>query len=154
MMNGALTVGTRDGATIEMAEAAGEEHFFLFGLTAEQVQNSRGWYNTHWHDEHEPETHRALELIRSGVFDRGDPGVLRPICDVLLEHGDHYMHLADLSAYVKVQEQAIQLYHQPDAWARRAIINVGHSGGFSSDRTILEYARGIWGARPCSVDQS
>ena len=98
MMNGALTVGTRDGATIEMAEAAGEENFFLFGLTAEQVQNSRGWYNPHWHDEHEPETHRALDLIRSGTFDRGEPGVFGPIVDTLLTHGDHYMHLADLAS--------------------------------------------------------
>ena len=79
MMNGALTVGTRDGATIEMAEEAGEENFFLFGLTAEQVQDSRGWYNPRWHYEHEPETRRALDLIRSGAFSRGEPGVFGPI---------------------------------------------------------------------------
>jgi glycogen phosphorylase len=151
MMNGALTVGTRDGATIEMAEAAGEENFFLFGLTAEQVQESRGWYDPRWHDQHEPETHRALDLIRSGAFDRGDPGVFGPIVDTLLTHGDHYMHLADLSSYVKIQEQAGVLYRQPDAWARRAIINVGHSGKFSSDRTIMEYARAIWRAEVCPV---
>jgi len=149
MMNGALTVGTRDGATIEMAAAAGEENFFLFGLTAEQVQNSRGWYDPHWHDEHEPDTHRALDLIHSGAFDRGEPGVFGPIVDTLLLHGDHYMHLADLASYVKVQEQAGALYRQPDAWARRAIVNVGHSGVFSSDRTIMEYARGIWSAEAC-----
>ena len=100
MMNGALTVGTRDGATIEMAEAAGEENFFLFGLTAEQVRDSRGWYDPRWHYENEPETRRALDLIRSGAFDRGEPGVFGPICDALLTHGDYYMHLADLSAYV------------------------------------------------------
>jgi len=152
MMNGALTVGTRDGATIEMAEAAGEENFFLFGLTAEQVQSSRGWYDPHWHDEHEPETHRALDLIRSGAFDRGDPGVFGPIVDTLLLHGDHYLHLADLASYVKIQEQAGALYRQPDAWARRAIVNVGHSGKFSSDRTIMEYARGIWSAEACPVE--
>ena len=85
MMNGALTVGTRDGATIEMAEAAGEENFFLFGLTAEQVAGSRGWYNPHWHVEHEPETRRALDLIRSGAFDRGEPGVFTPILDALAD---------------------------------------------------------------------
>ena len=78
MINGALTVGTRDGATIEMAEEAGEENFFLFGLTAEQVQESRRWYNPHWHYEHEPETQRALDLIRSGAFDRGESGRLWP----------------------------------------------------------------------------
>src|SRR5262249_22287553 len=127
MMNGALTVGTRDGATIEMAEAAGEENFFLFGLTAEQVQDNRGWYDPHWHDEHEPETHRALDLIRSGAFDRGEPGVFGPILDALLAHGDHYMHLADLASYVRTQEQAGALYQRPDAWARLAIVNVAHS---------------------------
>jgi starch phosphorylase len=153
MMNGALTVGTRDGATIEMAEAAGEENFFLFGLTAEQVEQSRGWYNPHWHYDNEPETRRALDLIRSGAFDRGEPGVFTPICDALLTHGDYYMHLADLSAYVTTQEQVGRLYEQPDAWARRAIVNLAHSGKFSSDRTIQEYARDIWGAEPCSVDQ-
>ncbi len=153
MMNGALTVGTRDGATIEMAEAAGEENFFLFGLTAEQVQDSRSWYDPRWHDEHEPETHRALDLICSGAFDRGDPGVFGPIVDALLAQGDHYLHLADLTAYVKTQEQASALYRHPDAWASRAIVNVGHSGKFSSDRTIMEYARGIWGAVACPVDQ-
>jgi starch phosphorylase len=153
MMNGALTVGTRDGATIEMAEAAGEENFFLFGLTAEQVQDSRAWYDPRWHDEHEPETHRALDLIRSGAFDRGEPGVFAPIVDALVTHGDHYMHLADLASYVRIQEQAGALYQEPDAWARRAIVNVGHSGKFSSDRTILEYVRGIWKAQPCAVDR-
>ena len=152
MMNGALTVGTRDGATIEMAEAAGAENFFLFGLTAEQVANSRGWYDPRWHVEHEPETRRALELIRSGAFDRGEPGVFTPILDTLLAHGDYYLHLADLTSYVKTQEQVSALYQQPDAWARKAILNVGHSGKFSSDRTIAEYAADIWGAEPCPVD--
>jgi glycogen phosphorylase len=154
MMNGALTVGTRDGATIEMASAAGEENFFLFGLTAEQVQASRGWYDPRWHDENEPETHRALDLIRSGAFDGDEPGVFRPIVDTLVTHGDHYMHLADLTSYVTVQEQATSLYQQPDAWARKAIANVGHSGRFSSDRTINEYARAIWKAESCPVNQS
>ena len=153
MMNGALTVGTRDGATIEMAAAAGEENFFLFGLTAEQVQSSRGWYDPHWHYDHDPETRRALDLIASGALNRGESGLYRPIWDALLTHGDYYMHLADLSAYVSTQEQVGQLYRQPEAWARRAILNVGHSGKFSSDRTIAEYAADIWGAEPCPVDQ-
>jgi starch phosphorylase len=152
MMNGALTVGTRDGATIEMAEAAGEENFFLFGLTAEQVAGSRGWYSPYWHVEHEPETRRALDLIRSGAFDRGEPGVFTPILDALLTHGDHYMHLADLTPYVKAQEQVGALYEEPDAWVRKAVLNVGHSGKFSSDRTIAEYVADVWGAEPCPVD--
>jgi starch phosphorylase len=154
MMNGALTVGTRDGATIEMAEAAGEENFFLFGLTAEQVQNSRAWYDPRWHVEHEPETRGALDLIRSGAFDRDEPGVFGPIVETLITHGDHYMHLADLTSYVRIQEQAAAIYEQPDAWARKAIRNIGHSGKFSSDRTILEYAREIWKAEACPVDHA
>src|SRR5262249_17783041 len=96
MMNGALTVGTRDGATIEMAQEAGEDNFSLFGLTAEQVANSRGWYDPHWHYQHEPETRAALELIFSDHFSRDEPGVFAPLRDALLTHGDHYMHLADL----------------------------------------------------------
>ena len=96
MMNGALTIGTRDGATIEMAEEAGEENFFLFGLTAEQVAGSRGWYNPHWHYDNEPETRAALDLIFSDHFSRNEPGVFAPLRDTLLTHGDHYMHLADL----------------------------------------------------------
>ncbi len=96
MMNGALTIGTRDGATIEMAEEAGEENFFLFGLTAEQVADSRGWYNPHWHYENEPETRAALDLIFADHFSRNEPGIFAPLRDTLLTHGDHYMHLADL----------------------------------------------------------
>ena len=105
MMNGALTIGTRDGATIEMAAEAGEENFFLFGLTAEQVIGSRGWYNPHWHYEHEPETRQALDLIFSDYFSRNEPGVFEPLRDMLLTHGDHYMHLADLNSYLKADEQ-------------------------------------------------
>ena len=101
MMNGALTIGTRDGATIEMAEEAGEENFFLFGLTAEQVAGSRGWYNPHWHYENEPETRAALDLIFSDHFSRYEPGVFAPLRDTLLTRGDHYMHLADLAAYLE-----------------------------------------------------
>ena len=90
MMNGALTVGTRDGATIEMAEAAGEDNVFLFGLTAQQVAESRGWYNPHWHYEHDAETRAALDLIVSDHFSRTEPGVFAPLRDTLLTHGDSY----------------------------------------------------------------
>jgi starch phosphorylase len=151
MMNGALTIGTRDGATIEMAQEAGEENFFLFGLTAEQVQDSRGWYNPHWHYENEPETRAALDLIFSDHFSRDEPGIFAPIRETLLDKGDFYMHLADLTAYVQTQERVSKLYAEPEAWARKAILNVGCSGKFSSDRTIAEYAADIWNAEPCPV---
>ena len=151
MMNGALTIGTRDGATIEMAEEAGEENFFLFGLTAEQVADSRGWYNPHWHYENEPETRAALDLIFSDHFSRDEPGVFAPLRDALLTNGDHYMHLADLKSYLEADQRLVELYADPDAWARKAILNVAGSGMFSSDRTIAEYAALIWHAKPCPV---
>jgi starch phosphorylase len=151
MMNGALTVGTRDGATIEMAEEAGEENFFMFGLTAEQVASSRAWYNPHWHYENEPETRAALDLIFSDHFSRNEPGVFAPLRDTLLTHGDYYMHLADLTSYVQAQERLGELYADQDAWARKAILNVAGAGKFSSDRTIAEYATDIWGVKPCPV---
>jgi starch phosphorylase len=152
MMNGAVTVGTRDGATIEMAAEAGEENFFLFGLTAEQVAGSRGWYSPRWHYENEPETRQALDLIFNGHFSRGEPGIFGPIRETLLERGDYFMHLADLASYAQAQQRLGALYADPDAWARKAIINVACSGAFSSDRTIAEYAAGIWNATPCPVD--
>jgi len=151
MMNGALTIGTRDGATIEMAKEAGEENFFLFGLTAEEVLASRGWYNPHWHYEHEPNLRYALDMIRDNAFSHAEHGVFAPIWDVLITHGDHYMHLADLSSYARTQEKVGELYVQPEDWARKAILNVGHSGKFSSDRTIAEYAADIWRVKPCPV---
>jgi glycogen phosphorylase len=149
MMNGALTIGTRDGATIEMADAAGEENFFLFGLTAEQVAQSRGWYSPGWHYDHEPETRAALDLIFSDHFSRNEPGVFEPLRETLLTRGDHYMHLADLTAYLEADRQLLELYADPDAWASKVILNIASSGKFSSDRTIAEYAAEIWDARPC-----
>jgi starch phosphorylase len=152
MMNGALTIGTRDGATIEMAEEAGEDNFFLFGLTADEVVGSQGWYGPHWHYDNEPETRAALDLIFSDHFSRGEPGVFAELRDTLLTHGDHYMHLADLKSYLEADERLRELYAEPLAWTRKAILNVAGSGKFSSDRTIREYAADIWGAKPCPID--
>jgi len=151
MMNGALTIGTRDGATIEMAEEAGEKNFFLFGLTADQVEGSRSWYNPRWHYDNEPETRAALDLIFSDYFSRYEPGVFAPLRDALLTHGDHYMHLADLKSYLEADHRLTELYIDGDAWARKAILNVAGSGKFSSDRTIAQYAAEIWNAKPCPV---
>jgi starch phosphorylase len=151
MMNGALTVGTRDGANIEMVEEAGEENMFMFGLTVEQVENSRGWYNPYWHYENEPETRAALDLIFSNHFSRNEPEVFAPLRDTLLTGGDHYMHLADLTSYCQAQERLGALYADPGEWARKAILNVASSGKFSSDRTIAEYTSEIWKVNPCPV---
>ena len=151
MINGALTLGTRDGATIEMAEEAGEENFFLFGLTAAEVADSRPWYSPYWHYESEPETRKALDLIFSDHFSREEPGVFEPLRDALLRHGDPFMHLADLTAYLRADQALCDTYRKPDDWTRKVIHNIAASGKFSSDRTIHEYATGIWNAKPCAV---
>jgi starch phosphorylase len=145
-----LTVGTRDGATIEMAEEAGEENLFLFGLTVQQVEGSRAWYNPQWHYDHEPETRAALDLIFSDYFSRNEPGVFAPLREALLTQ-DHYMHLADLTSYCQAQEQVGALYADPGGWAHKAILNVASSGKFSSDRAIAEYTSQIWKVQPCPV---
>ena len=151
MMNGALTIGTRDGATIEMAQEAGDENFFLFGLTAEQVAGSRGWYNPHWHYDNQPEVRAALDLTFSGHFSGNEPGLVAPLRDTLLTRGDHYMHLADLVSYLEADAKLCALYADPDGWSRKAALNVAGSGKFSSDRTIDEYAADIWHVKPCPV---
>lgn len=151
MMNGALTIGTRDGATIEMAEEAGEENFFLFGLTADEVASSRGWYSPQWHYEQEPATRQALDLIFNNHFSSDEPGIFEPIRDALLTCGDPFMHLADLTSYSQTHQRLGELYADRKAWTRKAILNVAGSGKFSSDRTIQEYARDIWGAEPCPI---
>jgi glycogen phosphorylase len=151
MMNGALTIGTRDGATIEMAEAAGEENLFLFGLTAEQAAGSRGWYSPQWHYDNEAETRAALDLIFSNHFSRDEPGVFEPLRQALLSSGDHYMHLADLTAYLEADRRLVELYANPEGWTRKVIVNLAGSGKFSSDRTIAEYAAEIWDVKPCAV---
>jgi len=151
MMNGALTIGTRDGATIEMAEEAGEENFFLFGLTATQVADSRAWYNPRWHYDNQPEVRAALDLIFSDHFSRNEPGIFAPLRDTLLTQGDYYMHLADLVPYLEADDNLRALYADPNAWARKAILNIASSGKFSSDRTIAEYAADIWHLKPCPV---
>jgi starch phosphorylase len=151
MMNGALTVGTRDGATIEMAREVGDENMFLFGLTADQVAESRGWYSPWWHYDHDPETRDALDLIFSDYFSRDERGVFDPIRDSLLARGDYYRHLADLTSYAETQAHVAALYKDSAAWAEKAILNVACSGRFSSDRTIAEYAAEIWETKPCPV---
>jgi starch phosphorylase len=152
MMNGALTVGTRDGATIEIAEEVGEDNIFLFGLTAEQVASSGGWYNPYWHYDHEPETRAAIDLLFSNHVNSAEPGLYEPIRQALLTHGDHYMHLADLRSYAQAQERIGKLYRQdPGSWIVKSIANVAGAGRFSADRTISEYAREIWNVRPCPI---
>jgi glycogen phosphorylase len=151
MMNGAVTLGTRDGATIEMAEEAGEENFFLFGLSAQQVADSRSWYSPYWHYDNESETRAALDLIAADYFSYYERGAFAPLRDALLAQGDHYMHLADLRSYLDADGRLCELYRDRDGWVRTAILNVAGSGKFSSDRTIAQYAAEIWNAKSCPV---
>ena len=150
MMNGALTIGTRDGATIEMADEAGEENFFLFGLSAQEVAANRGWYKPTWHYNNEPEIRAGLDLLFSNHFSRNEPGLFEPLRKTLLEH-DFYMHLADLGTYLAADQRLLDTYAAPDSWARKTILNIAGSGKFSSDRTIAEYAADIWNVEPCPV---
>jgi len=138
MMNGALTLGTRDGANIEIAEEAGEDNALMFGLTADQVISSRGFYSPQWHYDNEPETRMALDMIYNNHFCPDEPGIFEPIRETLLTRGDHYLHLADLTAYVETHRKAATLYLDRHAWAEKAVHNIARSGKFSSDRTISE----------------
>ncbi len=153
MMNGALTLGTRDGATIEMAQEAGEENFFLFGLSAREVAHTRGWYSPFWHYENEPETRAALELIFTDHFSRHEPGVFEPLRHELLTSGDYFMHLADLQSYLQADARLVEVYRDAKEWARKAVLNIAGSGWFSSDRAVAEYAAEIWQAQTCPVSE-
>ncbi len=151
MMNGALTVGTRDGATVEIAREVGEDNIFLFGLTAEQVAGGRDSYDPAWHYEHDPETRAVLDLIFDDFFSQHERGIFAPVREHLLDRRDPYMHLADLTSYAQTQDRVDAAYADRDAWVRKAILNVAAAGRFSSDRTITEYAADIWHASPCPV---
>ena len=148
-LNGALTIGTVDGANIEIGKAVGEEHMFFFGLDANEVATLRssGKYDPRGLYERHPDLHEVLDMIRSGHFSPDDPGRFHALVDYLLDGGDHYMLLADFEAYVACQNKVDDTYRNHDAWTRKAIANVAGMGTFSSDRTIREYADEIWDIR-------
>ena len=151
-MNGALTIGTLDGANVEMREAVGQENFFLFGLATEEVDGlkSRG-YNPRSYYDADPELREALDGISSGVFSNGDRELFKPLVDSLLSRDD-YMLLADYRAYVDCQDRVSLAYRDQKQWTRMSILNVARMGYFSSDRSIREYAEKIWHAKPMPVD--
>src|SRR3569623_462154 len=151
-LNGALTIGTLDGANVEICEEVGEDNIFIFGLTTEQVTETRArGYNPwdHYHENHE--LRQALDMIAGGYFSPSDAELHRPIVDGLTYGGDHYLLLADYAAYVSTQEWVAELYTNREEWNRKAILNVAHMGKFSSDRTIRQYANEIWGVKPVEV---
>jgi starch phosphorylase len=150
-LNGALTIGTLDGANVEMLEEVGTENMFIFGMTAQQIEERRHGYNP-WEIYHgDEEIRRALDLIRQDFFSLVEPGIFRPILESLLDGGDRYFVLADLRAYIEAQSRVDAAFKDRDQWDRMAILNVARSGKFSSDRTIREYAEQIWHVEPCQV---
>ncbi len=152
-LNGALTIGTLDGANVEIRQAVGEENFFVFGMDAREVEQSfKIGYIPHNYYESDQELRRAVDGLAQGMFCPDDPGRFLPVVRSLLEQGDRYRVLADYRPYVQCQEEAGRIYMQPDQWVRRSILNAAGMGWFSSDRTVAEYARGIWGVSPVETD--
>lgn len=151
-LNGALTIGTLDGANVEMREAVGPENFFIFGNTTPEVADIRAsGYQPQQFYEADPELQRTLDSIRDGLFSPGEPSRYQQIFDALVSWGDHYLLLADYAGYVAAQDQVDALYRDADAWTRMAILNVAGMGAFSSDRTIAQYAHEIWRTRPVAL---
>lgn len=152
-LNGALTIGTLDGANIEIREEVGEDNIFIFGHTAQEIaQLHRRGYNPWDYYHGNGELRQALDMIANGFFSPDDSGRFRPLVESLLSGGDRFMLLADYASYVAAQEAVDSLYADPAAWARKAVLNVARAGRFSSDRTILEYADRVWGVSPFSSE--
>jgi starch phosphorylase len=151
-MNGALTIGTLDGANVEIREAVGEENFFLFGLTAEEVAATKVDGYRPWEIyQRNGELKAAIDIINSGVFSRGDRELFRPLTDALVQH-DPYLLLADYDAYVACQAQVDTAWRDAGQWCRMSILNTARMGWFSSDRAISEYCENIWRVRPMQVE--
>ena len=148
MMNGALTIGTLDGANIEMREEVGEENFFLFGLTAEEVEAGRARHNPNAIIEADEDLRRVMQLLGSGHFNQFEPYIFDPIIRSLTSHGDHWMTIADFRSYVDAQQRAADAFRDQEQWTRMSILNTAASGKFSSDRTIQEYNKDIWNLKP------
>ncbi|MFQ3621386.1 MAG: glycogen/starch/alpha-glucan phosphorylase, partial [Spirochaetales bacterium] len=153
MCNGALTIGTLDGANIEIAEEVGMENIFIFGLRAEEALELSKTYKGEEYYSKDPDIQEALDLIFSGYFNINEPGIFDPLKDMLLHH-DRYLNLADLPNYIEAQRSIASLYQNPKEWWRKAVINVAHSGRFSSDRTIRQYAEEIWNITSCPIERS
>jgi starch phosphorylase len=151
MMNGALTIGTLDGANVEIREEVGDENFFLFGLNAEEVERvKREGYRPADHANTNEELREVLALIGSGHFSRGDREMFRPLVDNLLNH-DPFLVLADYAAYVARQDDVSAAWGDARRWTRMSILNTAYAGKFSSDRAIREYCERIWNIRPVKI---
>jgi len=152
-LNGALTIGTLDGANIEIREAVGAENFFLFGHTVEELHDlRRSGYNP-WDCYHRsPDVRRIMDYFQGHFLNLEQPGLYRPVWESLLDHGDPWFVLADFHSYLECQEAVDRAYRDPERWTRMSLANIANMGRFSSDRTILEYARDIWHVTPCPIE--
>jgi len=151
-LNGALTIGTWDGANIEIAQHVGEENIFIFGHREEELGKlTQDGYNPWSFYDNDPELQKVLEAIRVNQFDPTQPAIFMDIFDNLTRHGDPYFYMADYRPYIEAQQKVEELFRNPDAWAEKAILNVARMGWFSSDRTIGEYAEKIWGIEPICI---
>jgi starch phosphorylase len=151
-LNGALTVGTWDGANIEIAQNVGEDNIFIFGHREEELEKlSREGYNPWAFYDSDPELQKVLEAIRVNAFDPTQPDLYMDIFNDLTRHGDPFFYMADFRPYIEVQQKIDALFRQPDKWAEKAILNVARMGWFSSDRTIREYAEKIWNVKPICI---
>ncbi len=148
-LNGALTIGTMDGANIEIHNEVGAENIFIFGLSTDEVANLRAsGYRPQDYYHSNSELSQVIDMIGSGYFSPEEPTRFKPIVDNLLEHGDHYLLLADYGSYIEAQKAVELAYQDQENWLRKAILNVANMGKFSSDRTILQYAQQIWHTKP------
>jgi starch phosphorylase len=148
MMNGAVTIGTLDGANIEILEAVGDSNFFLFGLTAEQVEQGRRQYDPRAIIGQDADLSRVLDLLRGGRFDGGEPGLFAPVVGAIESPHDPWMTAADFRSYANAQQRAAAAFRERERWTRMSILNTSHSGRFSTDRTIREYNQDIWHLTP------
>ena len=151
-LNGALTIGTLDGANVEMRREVGEDNIFIFGLTAPEVAARRPHHDPWSLYRSDPELARVLDMIGGGAFSPGEPDLFRPIFDSLLGGGDHYLLLADYASYVACQARVASTYRDEAAWTAKSILNVANMAAFSSDRTIRQYADEIWHVVPTRVE--
>ena len=154
MMNGALTLGTYDGANVEINEEVGDDNMFLFGLRTEDVAALRPTYDAREYCRKDPEIRLALDMIRRNVFSVLNPGLFDPILRALQDYNDYYMLLADLRAYCEAQDRVDAAYRDRMRWNRMSLVNIARSGLFSSDRAVSEYARDIWHVSPVTFGES
>ncbi|MBF0521134.1 MAG: glycogen/starch/alpha-glucan family phosphorylase, partial [Nitrospirae bacterium] len=152
-LNGALTIGTLDGANIELQKEVGKDNFFAFGLTDKQAESLKNsGYNPRAYYDNNPVLKQALDMIDSGFFSPEDPNLFKPIVDSLLNQGDRFLLLADFASYEKTQQQVSDVYKNQALWSKRSVLNVANTGFFSSDRTIMEYVNDIWGAKAVHIE--